>query len=175
MMLEIAISCDIGHELNIVTFSDFDTTRGHDVSFYFFFSLSLSLYIYMGSSGGVTISETGYLLLPSCHMAEISLKQRKSSKQPTVYILVKCSNRTLFHSLLKSNQRRHKFLDFNFDLRLDSLYFYRKSMEWVMKTIQLWPDFSKVAKHDIKEFSWWKGFLLTCSYRPYMFSVRKIT
>ena len=28
-------------------------------------------------------SEIGYLLLPSCNMTEIMLKQRKSSKQPT--------------------------------------------------------------------------------------------
>ena len=30
-----------------------------------------------------TISEIGYLLLPCCDMAERSLKQHKSSKQPT--------------------------------------------------------------------------------------------
>ena len=38
-----------------------------------------------GSIPGLTatISEIGYLLLPSRDMAEISLKRRKSSKQPT--------------------------------------------------------------------------------------------
>ena len=48
-------------------------------------------------------------------------------------------------------------------------------MEWVTKIIRLWPDFSKLAKRGFKEFSWWKGFLFTGSYRPYMFSIRKIT
>ena len=90
-----------------------------------------------------------------------------------LYILIKCSNRTLSHSLQKSNQRRYKFLDLNFDLRLDSLYFNRKSMGWVMQIIRLWPDFSKVAKHGFKECSWWKGFLFTCSYHPYMFQSEK--
>ena len=37
---------------------------------------------------------------------------------------------------------------------------YRKSMEWVMKIIRLWPGFSKVAKHGFKEFYLWKGFFL---------------
>ena len=46
------------------------------------------------------------------------------------------------------------FLDLNFDLSLDTLYFYRKSMEWVIKIFRLWPDFYKVAKHGFKEFSW---------------------
>ena len=38
-----------------------------------------------GSSPGLaaTISDIGYLLLPNRNMAEISLKRRKSSKQPT--------------------------------------------------------------------------------------------
>ena len=48
-------------------------------------------------------------------------------------------------------------------------------MEWVMKIIRLLPDFSKVVKHGFKEFSWWKGFLFTYSYRSYMFSGWKIT
>ena len=46
-------------------------------------------------------------------------------------------------------------------------------MEWVMKIIRLWPDFSKVAKHGFKEFSLWKGFLLTWNYRLYMFQSEK--
>ena len=42
-----------------------------------------------GSIPGLTatISEIGYLLLPSRDMAERSLKQRKSSKQPTNILL----------------------------------------------------------------------------------------
>ena len=92
-----------------------------------------------------------------------------------IVILVKFSNRTLFHSLKKSNQEWYKFLYLNVDLSLNTLYFYCKSVEWVIKIIRLWPDFSEVAKHDFKEFSWWKGILLAGSYRPYMFSIRQIT
>ena len=41
-----------------------------------------------GSIPGLTaiISEIGYILLPSRNMAEILLKLRKSSKQPTPYM-----------------------------------------------------------------------------------------
>ena len=63
----------------------------------------------------------------------------------------------------------------NVDFSLDTLYFYRKSAEGVIKIIRLWLDFSKVAKHGFKEFSWWKGFLVAGSYRPYMLPIRKIT
>ena len=33
-------------------------------------------------------------------------------------------------------------------------------MEWVMKIIRLWPDFSKVAKHGFKDFFDEKVFFL---------------
>ena len=83
--------------------------------------------------------------------------------------------------LKKSNQGRYKFLDLNFDLSLDTLYFYRKITEWVINKIEvprdvrLWPDFLKIATHGFKEFSWWKGFLFAWSYRPFMFPTWKIT
>ena len=38
-----------------------------------------------------------------------------------------------FPFLIKSNQGRYKFLDLNSDLSLDTLYFYRKITEWVIK------------------------------------------
>ena len=47
-------------------------------------------------------------------------------------------------------------------------------MERMIKIIRLWPDFSKVAKPGLKEFSWWRGLFFVCSNRPYMFSIRKI-
>ena len=37
----------------------------------------------------------------------------------------------------------YKFLDLNFDLSLDSFYFYRKSKERMIKISRLWPDFQK--------------------------------
>ena len=66
-------------------------------------------------------------------------------------------------------------LDLNFDFSLDTLYFYRTSMESVIKIIQLWLDFWKEAKHGFHEFSWWKVFLFARSWRPDMFTIQKIT
>ena len=91
-----------------------------------------------------------------------------------IHILVKCSNAfILFNIKIKPTKIQVSRFELWFKARFP--LFYRKSMEWVMEIIRLWPDFSKVAKHGFKEFSWWKGFLFTCSYRPYMFSFRKIT
>ena len=46
-------------------------------------------------------------------------------------------------------------------------------MEWVIKIIRLWPDFSEVAKHDLKGFLDEKVFLFAGSYRYYLFSIQK--
>ena len=58
-----------------------------------------------------------------------------------------------FSFFTKQNKRKYQFLDFNIDLSMDTLYFYRKRMESVIKIIQLWPEFSKVAKMVFRNFS----------------------
>ena len=43
---------------------------------------------------------------------------------------------------------------------MDTLYFYRKRIESVVKIIQLWADFSKEAKMDFRNFLDKKFFFL---------------
>ena len=88
-------------------------------------------------------------------------------------ILVKCSNRTPFRSLLKSNQGRYKFLDLNFDFRLGPFIFIAKVWNGWWKSFNSDRIFYKVAKYGFKKFSRWKCFLYTFCYHPNMFSIRK--
>ena len=70
-----------------------------------------------------TFSEIGYLLLPSCDMAEILLKLGKSSKQPTIFDKEFWSYLTVLYRVLEPKILTGRHLQSNMSLLLQLLQY----------------------------------------------------
>ena len=71
------------------------------------------------------------------HKIEENIKKKTDRRYMSLYIYWSIVLTERFSIPNKNQTKRYKFLNLNFDLSLYILYFYRKSMECVIKIIRL--------------------------------------